>query len=348
MKLSVLSFKLALLGILGFSLIHCSNSDFGGAVSQSKGSNNKSDEDDDSNGGVEFDYDGESDQDDPNPLNEFIDGGEKIRIGDDGSVLERFNIKETNSLADVAIIIDTSTSMDNEIRHVENNLIKFMEDMAKDEKTEKMQLFVLAGKKKHLLQPPAAVAANKNVTFDNSGHIVDSHNAMAIAQQFLSKTLVLPKLTLRPKAAKHLIFITDDQAEGVKEPDLKSFFQSDYADNPPTVHAIVCLKGGGDECRGVGQGYMNLANDPEYKGTVQDLQTANWGPLFNNIAESIQNSLDYRFELSENLDKDEKVAVYVEGKQLDDSDFSIEDGVLEIDTKALEGQDEVVILYFQG
>jgi hypothetical protein len=354
---------LTFIGLLALGLINCSDSDFAGAnkkggkdTSESSGDDDDDDDDNDDgklSGGIEFDDEGEGGlgAGGEEALDDFINSDDKIRTFDGGSVLERFNVAETDSPVDVAIVIDTSGSMDKEIKHVETNLVKFMDTLANDPKTEKIQLFVLAGETNNKLNPPAAVAANANFTFDNSKNKgVNSHNALGVARDFLSLTYVLPKLALRPEAAKQFVFISDDEAKnksgGITGAEFKTYLQTNHAEQSVNIHSIVCPTKAAN-CYNAGLGYIGLSNDAEYKGIVQDLQTEDWGPLFDNLIDSIKAKLDFRFGLSQKLGADEKLFVYVKGKKLEDSQYSVEDNFVEIDTDALEAEAEVVILYFK-
>ena len=303
-------------------------------------------------GELEFDEDSEDGLGDSGreALDDFIESGDKIRTGKSGSVLERFAVTETKAKVDVAIIIDTSGSMGQEITLVENNLAKFLLDLAKNKKTKNLQLFVLAGESSKKMNAPPAVAENENFSFSNTGHKVKSHNSLAIAKSFIEGQIVVGDLKLREDSSKHLIFISDDQAStsdsGIDEAGFRTYLNDSLAETAVTIHGIVCQNKGG-QCANRGDAYINLAQDDKYKGTVQELTTPDWTPLFEKLADSIKSKLKLRFGLSQKIGADEKLRVYVEGKEIDGKKYEVDDNFVVLDEDVIDAEDEVVFLYYK-
>lgn len=141
---------------------------------------------------------------------------------------------------------------------------------------------------------------------------IDSHNALDITSGFLLGRYPT-NLQLRPAANKELVIITDDEAYKVDANAFRSLV-SPLMSNPGKlhVHGIIGLRatGGGilggilgapGECNipNAGAQYQALANDPQFKGLIQDVCAPDWGPLIDNLAlKVIENRQQTKYPLT--------------------------------------------------
>ena len=166
---------------------------------------------------------------------------------------------------------------------------------------------------------------------------VDSHNALDISSGFLlgrySSTI-----SLRKAASKELVIITDDEAYKVDANAFRSLIApAKESIGKLHVHGIIGLSqtpggilggilGPSGVCSipNVGAQYQALANDPEYKGLIQDVCAPDWGPLIDNLAlKVIENKSQTKYPLQLGRPKDpQSIAVTVNGAAVPPGGFS--------------------------
>lgn len=345
-----------LLGLALTVLLACSESGLtgSGASFGTKGNSPVDDDDDTTNDGSKTDdkHAGEGDPD--SDLNDFLEKGDSIKTSENGTTMQRFSVVDSEQDVDVTFIIDTSGSMDDEMRGIESSIDAFLSKLEKDERTKDVQLFILAGRDDHAFNPPSAIAGSKRFTFEGANHAVASHNALAVAKNFLSGTITAPRLKLRSKSIKHLVFVTDDEAgnesdknpPGIPEATFRSYLEASRKDDEIRVHAIVCQDANND-CKARGSVYMSLANDDRYKGSVQDIRSKDWSPLLDALAEEIKSNISARFRLKRAVKDPDRLSVYLNKERLPQSkyDYDAEENTLTLDDGLVKDGDIVVIVY---
>ncbi len=258
-----------------------------------------------------------------------------------GFNIEKFKITPTSADSDIAFVIDMSASMGGEVGKVQSNITSFATRLAQDPRTSGYQLFILAGKNDHRFNPPASVASNPNFTFEGTNHSIGSHNALTVAQDFLSGKITTPKIALRPSAKKHIIFVTDDDAGAAREVAMRQYL----AANPKLVvhfHGIVCPKRGSG-CETRGNEYYNLAGDPKYAGVTHDLRTSNWSPIFDGIASNITTNSDYSLALS--MPVKGNIDVFANGAKLAPSAYQYANGKIIVFKNSVPANATIIVVY---
>jgi len=320
--------------------------------------NDGSDDNDDENGGEGNSDDGtESGSDFADQLDNFINSDDKLRIEDGQVILEAFAPTETGAAVDIVIIVDTSFSMEDEIKKTENNLRNILSNLDQDPKSKNHQVFLLAGFNRHRFTPPAIAVSNVKFDFEvgTTSHIIGSHNSLAVARDFFKGVIKTPVLKLRSGVPKHLVFITDDDAwqewsgiypSTMYEAEFRTFLETDHGNDQITIHTISCpVKDSNCDQKSVA--YRNLANEPKYKGTIQDLRLDNWGPVFSQVIDSLQGDLNLKFKLSKPLTDPDFVSAYINGKQISSAKFKIDKSAntIEILSENVGDNDRIVFVY---
>src|SRR5690606_10922881 len=91
------------------------------------------------------------------------------------------------------------------------NMNNFLQRFVQQQAALDFQLFLIGGKNDNNISFSSAITSNPKAEHISKG--IDSHNALAVARDFLSGSLKGNKLSIRSDATKELIFITDDNAE---------------------------------------------------------------------------------------------------------------------------------------
>ncbi|MCX6124548.1 MAG: hypothetical protein NTV34_07330 [Proteobacteria bacterium] len=191
---------------------------------------------------------------------------------------------------DLAFFLDTSDSMKEEISAVLAGLQKFADDLAEGDNGLDYQMFIVA--------KAAKISANLRDTakLDLRNSEVNSHSALWNAYHFLegnSDKVPSGSLKLRMEAVKELVFLTDDDAEGITAENLAPYLKGNMAKFGQTrINGFVGLptSARSSTCKiaAVGKSYIALGSDPAIGGMVADVCNSNWEGLLSDLANQVR------------------------------------------------------------
>lgn len=237
-----------------------------------------------------------------------------------GPVTDEFRAKraEQSYSVDIAFLMDTSGSMDEEQSRLEQHMQVFLDRFLKQNKLD-FQL-LLVGED---FQFPAGVTSEPNV--EVVSHEIGSHDALDAASRLLSGGLPDQKTTLRPSVPKEIVVVTDDNARGSGITAVRNMIQATTGD-PVRINGLVGLKTGRNNSwcniENVGSAYLNLSLQSEAPGLVQDLCIEDWSKLLGKLGKTIVEAGPLTFELSK-TPKAETVKVQVNGSALEKKHYEI-------------------------
>ena len=213
---------------------------------------------------------------------------------------------------DIVFIIDTSGSMDEERKALEQNLTNFLSQIASASTSLDYYTWILAS--------PFTPPLNANGKIEVVQRRVRSTDALSHLKDFLMAVgKPAPLKSLRDEARKQIIIITDDDATGVVSTDIANLVSSNpKLVNKVSIHGIVGLVSGSvsKTCSiaNVGKQYQALSATPATKGIILDLCSNDWSKLLTSLAAQIVTDVrKSTFQISERLDDTKNIEVTVGG-----------------------------------
>lgn len=218
-------------------------------------------------------------------------GSKKSEPAKPDKTTETFTLGAAGSgKVDVAFFLDTSISMKEEITSLTSGLQGFADRLGEGSEGADYQMFIVASASKI----SASLRDNSKLDLINSD--VNSHSGLWNAYHFLEgNTDKVPagSLKLRSDAVKELVFLTDDNAEGITSANFGPYLKenrgklgavrvSGFVGLPTSVTSPVC------KVAKVGQSYLELARDASIGGMIADVCNSNWAPLLNELADQVR------------------------------------------------------------
>lgn len=182
------------------------------------------------------------------------------------------------SPVDIVFVVDSSGSMNQEQKKLENLMGDFLKQLADSPLPLDFQVYVVGDR----FQFPAPVYEDARFELVNVG--VRSFDALDKAARFLNGEFAL-KLPARPGAYKELIIISDDDARKVTS---ENFFELTSKESV-ILHGLVGFNKGQDpklawcNIMNVGSSYKDLAEST--KGILHNLCDESWSPLFERLVQ---------------------------------------------------------------
>ncbi len=244
-----------------------------------------------------------------NPIGELVDNG-------DGTVSEQFfglaTVKSTVKV-DVIIAMDTSGSMTDEKRKLEENMKNFLTKFDKTPGVDH-QVFMI-GRNFNFPQ----LDSNR---FDHIDQYVDSRDSLRRIQDFLNGNYN-SKLSLRADTAKELLIVTDDDSN-LGADAFKTFLENKEAQYGVFhVNGFVWVNGNNNNglswCTRARDGnvYTALGNDAKFGGLVQHLCTEDWSKMLTDLAEQIIDvNAQVEFKLTAKVDPNDVMIVYINDQEI--------------------------------
>ncbi len=216
---------------------------------------------------------------------------------------------QNNQPIDVIFLLDTSGSMKDVIKKVQENVSKFIADL-KGASTDKT-----------LFQIKLVIYKGNIEKFDKIPDIVieksETQAGEYMLKDFLDTFLFKPGF-LRDASIIEIVVVSDTNSTNLTAEQFKSEVSSKLNNHKLYFHSIVGLTEptGFSFGKALGQVFIDLSNTLQFKGTVLDLYTSDWGPLLANLAQSIISSNIIRTFTIDDPDIDVTRDVTVEIKQI--------------------------------
>jgi hypothetical protein len=301
-----LVYLLILVGLSFGQLTSCSDTSFTGASSGEK-KDQPTDIDKLGEDGKNGESLGSGQGDD---LNKGVPGGELIDNGD-GTVSEQFfglASLQTSVVVDVIIAMDTSGSMNDEKKMMEQSLDKFLKSFSETPGVDH-QVFMIGSNFSFPKFDPAR--------FSQINQFVNSNDALLRIQDFMNGKYK-SSLQLRAEAVKEFLIVTDDNSS-LPASSFVNFLDSRVAEHGAfRVNALAWLPGqnnnGQSWCTKAkdGHAYVELGKHPNYGGLVQHLCEQDWSKLLSNFAEKvIKVNAKHEFILTKKADPNDKMIVTI-------------------------------------
>jgi hypothetical protein len=204
---------------------------------------------------------------------------------------------------DIIFVVDTSRSMMEEKSFLEQKMSFFVQNLTANTAAD-YKIYMIGEN----FNFPATFDYNR---FQVINRYVGSHDALTALSEFLNNSLGTMSFQ-RQNAVKHAVIISDDNAGSGSSGNFGGIFGSignssngsamsamDFKNRIGLVtqpgklhiHGFVGLNPGQNNSwcniEGVGSEYIQLANDPMFKGQIQDLCNSNWDSLLGNLASNI-------------------------------------------------------------
>jgi hypothetical protein len=263
--------------------------------------------------------------------NAEIDGG----LGGGSCGAQLFKTEDIQGLVDVVFVLDSSSSMNQEILALKNNFADFLRQFIVEQQQIDFQLFIISGAgdggeftlPADVLTDPRVVHIDPLTDHPQGYAGVDSHNGLGMAWDFMSGVFPVPAkpLSLRPEAVTEWVFLTDDDAN---DSELNGLLATTFEQNvlglatAGEMHINGFLGLGAESpCQdATSQGYLDLAVKPQFVGLTQNICNPDWGILLNELATAIISKLKASFKL-ECPAEPGTIIVKVNGTALDVQDF---------------------------
>jgi hypothetical protein len=231
-----------------------------------------------------------------------------------GFVIERFvgEQKVTRTDVDILFAMDTSGSMATEKSFLEENMADFIKRLNSALTGTNYRVFMIG---KDFTFP--TIAGPLQIV----DYKVSSTDSLIILQEILQDPSRFG-INLREDTNKHLVVVTDDDAQGVTA----SLFRDHLQGNPKTLgrarfNAIAILPNSNLNhwCTKakVGTQYIELTRDKLYGGLLQDLCSADWGGLLQKLADNIiRQQIKYIFKLKKTPNPTRQMTVMIDGQDI--------------------------------
>ena len=214
---------------------------------------------------------------------------------------------------DVIFLVDTSGSMSDEKARLEVGMEKFVNDFLVAKEGLDYQLFLIGRE----FAFPNGVLANTRV--DVIDWKIGSHDALDVAARLLDLGLTGQTLPLRPQARKEFVVVTDDNANGRGMRSIYEYMLTKQHGDI-SMNGLIGLSSSieSSTCKiaNVGSAYLELAQNFEPKGLIQDLCLDDWSVLLDNLGEKITAPQEPRFALRRKADQSEGIVVILDGDPL--------------------------------
>jgi len=267
----------------------------------------------------------------------------------------------TSGVIDIIFLVDSSGSMAQEIPKVEVQLPSFINEFTSDFANIDYRIFIIG-----TALNTTDVELYPDLSDDDLVKVttrVFSRDALGIFQEFVNKEhedVSDKDLFLRENSTKHVIVVSDDDAQEIAHetrPGQTREEFKEFVENTPMlkgktgVNAIagVDITAAVDGCRLAreAKAYMELSQtEGLLEGTIADLCTNDWGPLFENMAESIiTRSISSSFILDD-IDTEVLTVVELDGVRLDPANYNFKNNILKINGSVeIQSGDELKITY---
>ncbi|MGE0174532.1 MAG: hypothetical protein AB7T49_17185 [Oligoflexales bacterium] len=250
---------------------------------------------------------------------------------------------EARSPVDIVIAMDTSRSMIEEKADLEKNMTVFFNQL-QDQGVDAHIIAMGSGPSHNNsgFEFPEDLPKEKFAVVEKK---VGSHDAISILNEFYSEGS--PPLPFRSEAGHEVVIITDDNADGAGNN--ASDFDSKLG-KKVTVNAIIGLTEGQDpdnsncNIQAVGNEYKDLSQSTD--GLVLDLCIKDWGTLVKDLANSIVNRSEKKFQISQKIDSSKAIKVTLNGNVLAASDYQIDpQGALTVLAETKKG-DKIIVEFY--
>ena len=219
-------------------------------------------------------------------------------------VTQSYEGTEVQPFLELVLAMDTSWSMHQEKKQLEQNLKRFIDRLI--ELNVKFRMNILGNPHKF------------DFPDDYSSDLLEIHKTQvneSNAIQMLSN-FVKDDLNLRPEADLHYIFVSDSNAKGNGNRQADLYVPKGFKH---IVHAIVGLQKAYSSYNGckivaVGQEFIDLAKTTQ--GTVLDVCAKDWEAMVVTLADSIKNRVERDFELDFNPEEEKPVQIKLNGRIL--------------------------------
>ena len=269
-------------------------------------------------------------------------GDSDIVAAADGSVTEKFKgaLTEKAAAVDIVFAMDTSGSMNTEKTRLQTNMATFITTLKEKAKALDFKIIMIGLG----FQFPAG---DDRLSLVNTK--VNSNDALTVLTKYISGA---GASSLRAKANKHIIVVTDDNAHGTTSSVFQSFTTGNAMMKDKTfVHGLIGLKGGSNNAwcsiAAVGAEYQSLA--AATKGTVLDLCQEDWTALLNQLAAAIITKESKKeFILTHKPTNSASISVSVNGVSLPSSTWQYDaknNSLTIVEASAPKETDELVVLY---
>jgi hypothetical protein len=261
------------------------------------------------------------DDDEPIALNPIIDSF-------------ALDIKGDLEAVDVVFLVDTSGSMGEEKRRLEQNFKTFISAFINSPTAIDYQIFLVGAD----FTFPTDVVLDPKVDVINQR--IGSHDALFVGYELLTNGLPGQTLNLRTGVTKELVVITDDEANRAV-PQMMDLIKNPV-EYTVRLNGFIGFKAGYNNsfCKieNVGKNYMLLSTQSVSPGLIQDLCTDDWSKLLDNLGAAIANRKPARYPLSNTIDVNKAIVVLVDGSALDPQDYAIDNETqhIEVETSRLD------------
>ena len=266
------------------------------------------------------------------------------QLGRDSEVSETFNLATAQNAdaVDIIFLVDTSGSMSQEKRRLEQTMEEFIDTFLAKRKGIDYRLFLVGED----FRFPQGIGTNPRIDVVDAE--IDSTDALDVAVALMNNSLRPQTLQTRANIRKELVVISDDNARGNSIDQIANSIDKGSL----RLNAITGVKafGNGSRCRiaRVGKAYIDLAGRSSKPGLVQDLCDDDWGKLLANLGGTIIPAISASATLSSSIDQTKGVIVILDGTILsaDQYELSYKDRLITIAPDLLnKSKGHVVIRY---